>query len=95
MQHHKLQAAQHVALAALGHVAHLVGDQAAYGVELIRVFARLQVHAKGGGNARNGCGAIDAVAAVGQGKNVALVVFNIELVFNFSDDLLQHVFDGD
>ena len=91
MQHGKLQTAQGKTFAALGHVAHAVSDQAAYGVKV----GIAQGNAKGLADAINRGVATDAKAAVGQAKNVAVVFCNVKFVFNLADNLLQHIFDRD
>ena len=39
--------------------------------------------------------ASDAVAAIGQGEDVAFLVGGVKFVFNFADDLLQHILHRD
>ena len=95
MQHGKVQACQRVMFATLGHVAHLMGNQAADGVEGFCRFRRCQRHAKGVVNPLDGRVAADAVGAVGQREDVALVFGNVKLVLNLANNLFQHVFNGD
>ena len=91
MQHGKLQARQCKVLATLGHMAHFVRYQAANGVKV----GVIQADPKGFTNALNGGVATDAVASVGQTKNVAVVFCNVKFVFNLANDLLQHIFNRD
>ena len=51
--------------------------------------------AKGFGNALDGRVTAHTVGVICQTEDVALVFGNIEFVFDFADDLFQHVFDGD
>ena len=54
-----------------------------------------QVDPKGLVDALYGGVATDAVGSVAQTKDVAVVFCNVKLVFDFSNDLLEHVFDRD
>ena len=70
---------------------HLVRDEPADGVE----FAVRQLHAKSLVDAFDRGIAIDAVAAIGQREDVALVLGAVKLVFDVADDLLEHVLNRD
>ena len=76
-------------------MAHLVGDQAADGVEMLVRVAACNGHLEGFSHAFNRRVAAHPVGAVGQAKDVALVFGDVELVLNLPHDLLQHIFDGD
>src|SRR6185369_6508998 len=95
VQHHEVEDGQRGVFAALGDVAHLVRDQPADGVEFLVVIGGRQRHAERLADAVDRGVAADAVGAVGQAEDVALVLVDVELVLDLADDLLQHVFDGD
>ena len=95
MQHNKLQATERDLLAAPGHVPHLVGNQAANGVEVLLGVAAVQDDFESFCHALDGCVAADAPGEIGQGEDVAFVLRDVELILDLANDLLEHVFDSD
>ena len=66
-------------------------DETANGFKLIFRVAIFQGHGKGGVDTLNGGVPAHTVGSVGQTKNVAIVLGNVELVLDLTDDLLQHI----
>ena len=82
-------------LAALGHMAHFMRDQAAYGVEMLVGVAGREQAVEGFVDALDAGVTTDAVGLVGQAEDVAFVVVDVEFVLDLADDFFQHVFNGD
>ena len=95
MQHDEIETANSVVLPFLGDVAHFVRNQAADGVEVFAQRFIVEGNAERFGHPLDGRVAGNTVSMVCQSENIAFVASDIELILDFSDDLFQHVFDGD
>ena len=91
MQDNKLQAGQDEPFIAFGYMTHFMGYQATDSFKI----SFGQVHPEGLVDALYGGVATDTVGPVAKTKDVAVVFCNVKLVFDFSNDLLEHVLDGD
>src|SRR4051794_4341844 len=95
VQHDEIEPGQHVMLAALGHMPHLVCNEAADGIEVLEIVGRRERDAESFAHPLDGGFAADTIGAVGQPEDVALVFGDVEFVLDLADDLLEHVLDGD
>ena len=74
---------------------HFVGNHATDGVKLVTRFMRAQLNSKGIIDPLYGRIPTDTKGSVGEAENVTGVIRNIEFIFDFTDYLLEHVFNCD
>ncbi len=95
MKYDKIQPSAVVLLAPFGYVPHFMGNQPPNGVEVLVLIGLDNLHTKSGLYPFDGRVAAHAVTAIGQPENIPLVFGNVELIFDFANDLLQDILDGD
>ena len=95
MQHQEVKSTQREAFTALGNMAHFVRDETTNGVEMVLRVRAGQGDRKGVIHPLNRGVSTDPVGAVCKCKDIDLVFSDVEFVLDFTDDLLQNVFNRD